>query len=151
MIVWEVIRKGPVLTLPLDHGDHRPRSLLRQFVTTANLLPALLLSVAILLLARPVRNDRPTTRRKLTNIEFVLDVSGSMTSSFGEGSCYDGAMNAINGFIGFRKGDAFGLTIFGNEVLRWTPLTKDITAISNATPFLRPESLPHHFGVYRNR
>jgi Ca-activated chloride channel family protein len=31
-------------------------------------------------------------------------------------------------------------------VLRWTPLTKDLSAIRNATPFLRPELLPHHFG-----
>ncbi len=81
----------------------------------------------------------------MSNIEFVLDVSGSMESSFGEGSRYDAAMAAIEDFTGRRKGDAFGLTIFGNEVLRWTPLTQDLSAIRSATPFLRPADLPEHF------
>ena len=145
-MIWQCLTRGTTVTLPFDHGEHRGGGLLNRFVSAANLLPAALLATAIVLLAQPVRSDQPTTRRKLTNIEFVLDVSGSMTSDFGDASCYDGAMNAINGFIGFRKGDAFGLTIFGNEVLRWTPLTQDVTAIKSATPFLRPENLPGHFG-----
>jgi len=76
----------------------------------------------------------------------VLDVSGSMTSEFGEGTQYDAAMESIEDFTSRRTGDAFGLTIFGNEVLRWTPLTQDVSAIRSATPFLRPELLPGHFG-----
>jgi len=54
-------------------------------------------------------------------------------------------MAALAEFTNRRKGDAFGLTIFGNEVLRWTPLTKDLAAMASATPFLRPELLPSHF------
>jgi Ca-activated chloride channel family protein len=68
-----------------------------------------------------------------------------MTSQFGPGSQYDAAMEAITDFTGRRKGDAFGLTIFGNEVLRWVPLTRDLSALRLAAPFVRPENLPRHF------
>jgi Ca-activated chloride channel family protein len=30
--------------------------------------------------------------------------------------------------------------------MRWTPLTKDLSAIRNATPFLQPDDLPTQFG-----
>lgn len=146
LIVWETRRSHPRVALPFDHGEVRPARGLGRMVTTAAALPALLLAVAILIFCRPLRYDLPRQERQLTNIEFVLDVSGSMASEFGDGSRYDAAMAAIGDFTGRRKGDAFGLTIFGNEVLRWTPLTRDLTAIRNATPFLRPELLPQHFG-----
>src|SRR5206468_11715957 len=57
--------------------------------------------------------------RALTNILFALDVSGSMTSPFGDGKRSDKAIEAINEFTTYRKGDAFGLTIFGSDVLHW--------------------------------
>ncbi len=69
-----------------------------------------------------------------------------MMSPFGKETCYDGAMEAIREFTTYRKGDAFGLTIFGNEVLHWVPVTKDMSAIRLATPFLRPEKLPYWYG-----
>jgi Ca-activated chloride channel family protein len=82
----------------------------------------------------------------LTNIELVLDVSGSMSSPIGYAkagaSRYTAAMDAINVFTSRRKGDALGLTIFGGEVVRWVPLTKDLSAIRNATPFLDPATMP---------
>ncbi len=146
LIVWEVAWRRPRVALPLDHGDQRFGRWLGAVVLLAGMLPALLLAVAVLILCRPLQFAPPEQERKLTNIEFVLDVSGSMMSEFGEGSRYDAAMASIEDFTGRRKGDAFALTIFGDEVLRWTPLTKDLSAIRNATPFLRPEMLPHHFG-----
>jgi Ca-activated chloride channel family protein len=115
-------------------------------MSTVNLVPALVLAVVILVLAGPQRLSGEQRERELTNIQFCLDVSGSMTSPFGDGSRYDGAMEAINQFTSFRKGDAFGLTIFGNEVLHWVPITKDVSAIRLATPFLRPERMPTFFG-----
>ena len=99
----------------------------------------------IAIVAAPARFDTSRQERKLTNVEFVMDVSGSMESSFGDATRYDAAMTSIEYFTKRRKGDAFGLTIFGNEVLRWTPLTNDVSAIRNATPFLRPELLPQQF------
>ncbi len=145
LAVWEARRRGPQVALPLDHSDHAHRKWLSRLVGGANLLPALLLAFAIVVLARPMVAGRPKEDRALTNIEFLLDVSGSMTTPFGKGSRYDAAMQAISDFTHRRKGDAFGLTIFGDEVLRWTPLTKDLSAIEHATPFLRPELLPAQF------
>ena len=144
--VWELTRRYPRVALPFDYGQQRSGRWLGHLASFAGLLPAVLLAVAILIFSRPLRTAEPKQERQLTNIEFVLDVSGSMTSPFGAGSQYDAAMAAIEQFTGRRRGDAFGLTIFGNEVLRWTPLTTDLSAIRNATPFLRPESLPEHFG-----
>ena len=146
LAAWELTRRYPQMAVPFDHGEQSSGRWLGRTVSLAAVLPAVLLTVAILIVSRPLRSGAPKHERKLTNIEFVLDVSGSMTSSFGEGSQYDAAMAALGDFTSRRKGDAFGLTIFGNEVLRWTPLTKDLSAIRNATPFLRPELLPHHFG-----
>lgn len=139
------LKSHPVV-LPFDHAPAKGSRWLAKFATLAQFLPVLLLAVAIFLLSRPIQSAMPEQERELTNIEIVLDVSGSMMAPYGEESRYDAAMNAINDFTQERRGDAFGLTIFGNEVLRWTPLTKDTSAIRNATPFLRPELLPHHFG-----
>ena len=55
-------------------------------------------------------------------------------------------MDAINEFLDYREGDAFGLTFFGNNVLHWVPLTTDASAVSCAPPFMRPEVAPPWFG-----
>ncbi|MEN6449105.1 MAG: vWA domain-containing protein [Thermoguttaceae bacterium] len=144
--VWEATRRRPGIAMPFDYGQEPSGRGLERLLRVAGLLPALLLAVAIVIYCRPLRLAAPKQQRQMTNIEFLLDVSGSMTSRFGEGSRYDASMAALAEFTARRKGDAFGLTIFGNEVLRWTPLTKDLAALKNATPFLRPEILPPHFG-----
>lgn len=142
----EYWRRRPGLVLPLDHSEVGAGRWLHHVLLLFSLLPQLLLAIAIVLLCRPLAMQQPRQERKLTNVEFLLDVSGSMTSSFGQGSRFDAAMASIQQFTNHRRGDAFGLTIFGNQVLRWTPLTKDLSAIANATPFLRPEQLPPQFG-----
>ena len=82
----------------------------------------------------------------MTNIQFCLDVSRSMTSPYGEGSAYDAAMASLNQFISYREGDAFGLIIFGHTTMKWVPITTDVSAFECAPPFLRPERLPSWFG-----
>jgi Ca-activated chloride channel family protein len=135
-----------VLPLDLASDERRPGPGWRRALEVADALPALGLAVAVVLLAGPQRTGEPASRRQLVNIEFCVDVSGSMTSRFGGGTRYDAAMTAINGFLGKRPGDAFGLTIFGNQVLHWIPLTSDVSAFRCAPPFLNPEVLPWWFG-----
>ncbi len=142
--VWRGRRRSVVL--PFDHGTQRRGTWLKLALRIAESLPPLLLAVVVLLLAGPQKWEEPRTKRVLTNIEFCVDVSGSMTAQFGDGSRYDAAMNAINGFLDYRKGDAFGLTFFGNNVLHWVPLTTDTSAFRCAPPFMRPEGLPYWFG-----
>jgi Ca-activated chloride channel homolog len=146
LCAWEWQRRGHPLVLPFDHSQAQGSRWLRRIVSSAQLLPHLLLAVAIILLAGPRRAGTPRAERVLTNIQFVLDVSGSMTARFGDGSRYDAAMEAVKKFTTYRTNDAFGLTVFGGEVLHWVPLTKDLSAIRMATPFLRPEKMPHFFG-----
>ena len=143
---WEWTRLGFRLVLPFDHSGHAPGHWLRRTVTGANVLSAVILALAILILAGPQRAGPPERARVLTNILFLLDVSGSMGAPFGDSTRFDGAMQAINEFASYRRGDAFGLTIFGNEVLHWLPLTKDVNAIVLAPPFLRPEKQPPWMG-----
>ncbi|MGL4462761.1 MAG: vWA domain-containing protein [Planctomycetia bacterium] len=141
---------GHPVVLPLDHrfdrrAERRGRWL-RFVVNAAESTPALLGAVAILLVAGPQQLGEPESKRIVSNIELCVDVSGSMTSPFGDGSRYDGSMKAIDQFVDFRKGDAFGLTFFGSTVLHWCPLTRDVSAIKCSTPFMRPEQLPYWFG-----
>ena len=145
LCVWEWQRRGHPLVLPLDHARARAGKWLRRLVTGCQLLPHLLVVVAVVMLAGPRRLGIPSAERELTNIQFVLDVSGSMQSRFGDGTRYDGAMEAIKKFTTFRSGDAFGLTIFGGEVLHWVPLTKDHSAIRMAPPFVKPNLMPRFF------
>lgn len=146
ILFWAWSARQPQLTLPFD-GGKQPRGKVWQFfLNVAESIPALLLAVALILLAGPTRLGTPVQQRELKNIQFCLDVSGSMTSNFGAAKRYDAAMEAINDFIDYREGDTFGLTIFGVQNLQWVPLTTDISAFKCATPFLRPEQLPPGFG-----
>ncbi|HYE97450.1 MAG TPA: vWA domain-containing protein [Planctomycetota bacterium] len=146
LLVREWRTRGTPMVLPLDHaGPPRARVLDALLRSAASLAP-LLLAAAIVLLAGPTRLSEPRTRRVLTNIEFCLDVSGSMASPFGSGTRYEAAMDAINEFLDVRRGDAYGLTAFGSSVLHWVPLTSDPSAFRCARPFLNPMSLPPWFG-----
>ncbi len=143
---------GGRLALPFDGTggpDRRSRGVgLSVLLRAAESVAPALLAVAVILLAGPQKIGAPSTKRRLTNIQFCVDVSGSMTAQFGEGTRYDAAMEAINGFLDFRDGDAFGLTFFGNNVLHWCPLTNDTSAFRCAPPFMDPKrgALPPWFG-----
>ena len=146
LLVWVWRRRGRSVVLPFDHGQQKSGRWLKAILNAAQSLPALLLAVAIVLLAGPQQFSEPKTKRALTNIEFCVDISGSMTAQFGEGTRYDASMKAIDEFLDFREGDAFGLTFFGNSVLHWVPLTTDTSAIRCSPPFMRPEVAPPWYG-----
>jgi Ca-activated chloride channel family protein len=134
------------IALPHDHSvvpSGRPADFFLRCLMSA---APLMLAVAIVLWAGPRRLGVPRTERELTNIEFCLDLSGSMTAPFGEGSRYEAAMAAINRFVEQRRGDAFGMTIFGTNAQHWIPLTTDPSAFRCAEPFLDPQRLPPGYG-----
>ena len=149
LMVWEWRRRGTVVALPFDHANARRGRWLECTVKTANLLAPLLLAVSIILLAGPQRPLSQGTQRVLTNIELVLDVSGSMTAQYGDGRRADKAVEALQEFVSHRKGDAFGVTLFGTEVLHWVPLTKDLDALKHSAPFMKPEAMPPYMGGTR--
>lgn len=146
LLVWVWVRADRRIVLPFDFGRQGNGSWLRAALGVAESLPAAVLAVAILVLAQPEQLGEPRDKRKLTNIEFCVDVSGSMSTKFGDGTRYDASLEAINDFLDFRKGDAFGLTFFGNNVLQWVPLTSDSSAVRCAPPFMRPEVVPLWLG-----
>lgn len=137
---------GQAVVTPFDHAPHRRRRFLWFILKLCASLPALLLACVVVLLAGPQKFSEPKTRRVLTNIEFLVDVSGSMIAPYGDGDRYQGAMENIMRFIDAREGDAYGLTIFGTDVLHWVPLTTDPSAIKCAPEFLHPMRLPPWFG-----
>jgi Ca-activated chloride channel family protein len=134
------------VVLPLDGVRGRGGWWIWIAISLAESIPALLLAVAIVILAGPQRNGPPQQKRSMTNIQFAVDVSGSMTAPFGEGTRYDASMKAIDAFLDYRKGDAFGLTFFGDSFVHWVPLTTDPSALKCSTPFMRPEIAPPPFG-----
>jgi len=149
---WQWVRRGHPVVMPFDHGRQREGRRLRALANLAQTLPAALLAVAVLILAGPRRPAPPENERILNNIIICLDVSGSMSVPFGSVRAagvrtrFDAAMESAREFCEFRKGDAFGLTIFGSEYLHWFPPTKELSAIRNALPFVRPSNLPPWFG-----
>ena len=146
LLIFKHRVKAQAIPVPSDNHPHKRQRLLTFTLELANSLPLLLLTFAILLLAGPRKFEQPKSVREMTNIQFCIDVSGSMAAKFGDKDRYDAAMSAVNGFIDYRKGDSFGLTIFGNNYLHWVPLTSDVSAFKCAPPFLHPLKLPNWFG-----
>ena len=147
--VWQ--RRGRRVALPFDRavangGPAGSGWFVRGLLGIGESMPALLLAVAVLLLALPQELAAPKQKRALTNIQFCVDISGSMTAKFGSGNRYDAAMAAINQFLDYRTGDSFGLTFFGNNYLHWVPLTNDPSAFRCSIPFMRPENDVPGFG-----
>ncbi|MFT5301216.1 MAG: Ca-activated chloride channel family protein [Mariniblastus sp.] len=132
--------------LPQDHGVASQGLVWDFFLKCFMSAGPLMMATAIVLFAGPRHLDVPKAKRELTNIEFCLDLSGSMMAKFGSGTRYDAAMSALNGFVAQRKGDAFGLTVFGNNAEHWIPLTTDPSAFECAVPFLNPRRLPPGYG-----
>ncbi len=134
------------VTVPFDHARRRGGWGWWLALSLAESTPALLLMTAVMLLAGPQKYGAPESKRRMTNIQFCVDISGSMTAPFGEGTRYDGAMQSIDKFLDYRKGDSFGLTFFGDNYIHWCPLTTDPSAIRCSMPFMRPEVAPPWFG-----
>lgn len=133
------------LVMPFDHHEHRSGRRLSWLLAAFDRGPALMLAAVILMLAGPQMLKQPKDVRSLTNIQFCLDVSGSMNAD----DRYKNAREAIEEFITIREGDAFGLTLFGSHQIRWTPLTTDLKAIRNALPFANPANQPLHMSGTR--
>lgn len=146
LLVWVWRRDDRQVVLPFDHGLPGKGRGWWFLLSCAESLPPLVLAVVLIILAGPQCFSEPKAERELTNIELLVDVSGSMTAPFGDGTRYDVSMKAIDQFLDFRKGDAVGLTFFGNSYLHWVPLTTDMSAIRCAPPFMRPEIAPWWMG-----
>lgn len=145
LLLWAIPGRRAGIVVPFDHHPHVRRRWLGWVLGAFECVPPLLLASIILLLAGPQMLQTPKASRSLTNIQFCMDVSGSM----GVGDRYGMAKDAIERFVGEREGDAFGFTIFGSHQIRWTPLTKDLNAIRNALPFADPRRQPTHMGGTR--
>ena len=66
------------LVMPFDHHEHPRRRWLAWTLGAFDRVPALILAAALLLLAGPQMLKQPHQTRLLTNVQFCLDVSGSM-------------------------------------------------------------------------
>ena len=142
---WEWTRRGQSIAMPFDHGSQGRGRLLQFLVLTANCLPAALLAIAIIFVAHPMTYTPPEVERKLNNVQFVLDTSGSMAENHGSQAKgrhrrFDSAMAAIKQFTTYRSGDAFGLTIFSRSFIHWLPLTLDTESIALSERFIEPNN-----------
>ena len=146
-VAWRYRYAGVPLLLPSDHTTGRDGRWLRRFTSLTECVPALLLACAILFLSGPRKPAPPKDQRILNNITLLIDVSGSMEETVPGGKTrFETAMACARTFCSRREGDAFGLSIFGGELLHWFPPTKDLSALRHATQFIRPRDLPGWFG-----
>ena len=137
--VWIWRRRGRRVAMPFDGSDKQNRGRgLFVAVTLAETLLPVLTGLVLLILCVPLTTGSPVEKRSVTNIQFCVDSSGSMTAQFGDGNRYDASMAAINEFLDYRTGDAFGLTFFASSVVHWCPLTTDNSAFRCAIPFMQP-------------
>lgn len=144
--LWEFGHKVSPIVMPFDHAHRYRGNWLKWFVNTANLIPVFLLALAIIFICGPRKTAPPKTKREMTNIQICLDASASMKAKMGDGNRYDAAIKAVKKFTKYRKGDSFGLTIYGTEFLHLIPVTQDISAIDGITKFFKPRSFGKWFG-----
>lgn len=142
--IW--LSKGHPVKLPADNTDGRSSGFIWFLTNFASMAPAILLVIVTCILAGPKIQGEPEDEKIINNIQFCLDASGSMNASLGNGNRYDAAMEAIKKFTEYRKGDSFGLTVFGTTFINWVPVTKDSSAIRLAAPFLSPTKMGKWFG-----
>ena len=134
--VWK--RRARRVAVPYDHSG-RPAGKGWWFTLSCmETLVPILTGIVLLILCNPLTTGSPIDRRSMSNIQFCVDSSGSMTARFGEGNRYDASMAAINQFLDYREGDAFGLTFFASSVVHWRPLTTDSSAFKCAIPSMKP-------------
>lgn len=151
---WEWVRKGQPLVMPFDRGDQRRGRLLAAMVNFSQMFPQFLLVVAIVILAGPQKPGVPEDEKIMANINFCLDISGSMRSGRTQGSDgqkktrYECAVDAMREFTTLegRKGDSFGLSVFGVEIIHWVPVTQDLEALHTVSTFISPDTFPMWFG-----
>lgn len=145
LLLWMLPQRPWGIALPADGVAVRRHRMLTLALHASDLVPIILLSIGIVLASGPQVLRQPNNKRELTNIQICLDVSGSMTMD----DRYGMAKEAIESFTKDREGDAFGLTIFGSQQIRWMPLTTDLNAIRNSLPFANPENQPIHMSGTR--
>ena len=93
--LWSVRRRGVGLRMPFDHQTHASRPWLGGLLRGVEMLPAVLLAVAVVLIARPQVLRVPEQDRVATHITVCMDVSGSMGVGMGEQNRYESAAAAI--------------------------------------------------------
>ena len=141
------VSRGRPVVMPFDHGAQKDGRWLGFLTRLAGTMPGVLLAVAVLVLAGPRRPAPPADERVMNNILLCIDVSGSMSVPFGSsGTRFEGAVEAAREFCRFRKGDAFGLTVFGSEYIHWVPPTPELSALSGALDHVRPDNMPGWMG-----
>lgn len=138
-LVWIWSRRSRRIAVPYDHSDSPAGRGWWVLITSAESLLPILTGIVLLILCIPLTTGSPVDRRTMSNIQFCVDSSGSMTAKFGDGNRYDASMEAINQFLDYRDGDAFGLTFFASAVVHWCPLTTDSSAFRCAIPFMKPD------------
>jgi hypothetical protein len=126
------------VALPFDGRSHRPRRWLRLLLALPHAAAPLALASAVVLLAGPTALHQPQSKRRLTNIQIVMDVSGSMSNE--QPPRHVLARAALEQFTIARQkdGDAMGLIFFADWPVRWMPITQDLQAIRSSLEFCDP-------------
>ena len=140
LCVWVWRRQTSRVALPFDHSSYNRGRYWGFFINLAEWPARVDTRGRDLGSRRPAKAERTKDATRSHEYRFLRRRVGKHDGpSSAKGTRYDASMEAINAFLDFREGDAFGLLFFGNEVLRWVPLTTDTSAFRCAPPFMDPK------------
>lgn len=98
----------------------------------SKILPILYITATLFLVLSIVDllsgNEEVTSKQKMSNVIFMLDVSNSMNAQDVEPNRLDQAKNIMINTIGQMKNDKVGIVVFAGEANSIMPLTTDFTA-----------------------
>jgi Ca-activated chloride channel family protein len=147
VIAWGVVehRSRAVLRFPATHVFKRTRKGFRShllWVPTA--LRALAVTLAVIALARPQRQDAKVRDLSVEGIDIMiaLDLSTSMEAAdFRPKDRLHVAKEVLTEFIGARVNDRVGLVVFAGEAHTQAPLTLDYAVLKEVVRQLRTRVL----------
>ena len=98
----------------------------------SKILPALYLIATLFLILSIIDllsgSEEVSSKQKMNNVIFMLDVSNSMNAQDADPNRLDQAKNIIINTIGKMKNDKVGIVVFAGEASSIMPLTTDFTA-----------------------
>ncbi len=154
IVVVQLVKTGKPVDAPVGRDVLVPQPLTILLLKAGLILPALLLSGFIVLLAQPVTDQQIAARNpiKVTNIEVLLNASRSMLAQaeIGDHCRYCASKKAIGRFVEQRNGNTMGISIFGSRHLDLVPLTADLNCISKSIEKTFPDYIAFEIAHEKN-
>lgn len=152
--LWTFFKPGAVVTAPVAEGALARQPITVMLLRAGLLLPSVILTGFVFLLARPVADQQVVSRnpKQITNIEILLNASHSMLAraEIGYHCRYCASKVAIGNFVQRRHGNTMGISIFGSRHLDLIPLTADLACVITSIEKTFPDYIAYKIANEEN-